>query len=1270
MSVWPGGPALSAFRIARLLPQARARAPEVASLACRHRFVADVSAPLSARTQAQIGQLLGDDSPPDSLSVTVPHRLIMPRPGTVSPWSSKATDILHRLDLRDVRRIERATAWWAFDGSGAPVSRLDRLDDLLADAMTERAASGDEPMDLLFRPMAPAPLVRIPVQAKGRDALAAANQALALALSDGEIDYLVDAFRTLRRDPSDAELMMVAQANSEHCRHKVFNASWTVDGEAADGSLFEHVRRTHRAAPGRVLVAYEDNAAIAAGPSARRLMVGPDRVYVEVDEPTHVLMKVETHNHPTAISPNPGAGTGNGGEIRDEGATGRGGKPRAGLIGLMTSDLHLPDLPAPWEMPPSSPGHIATPLAILLEAPIGGAAYNNEFGRPTLAGFYRAYEAVLPDGSRRGYHKPILLAGGIGHVRDGHVHKRDIPPGSALIVLGGPAMRIGIGGGAASSMAGGSADTSLDFASVQRANAELERRCQEVIDAAIAMGDANPILSIHAVGAGGLSNALPELVHGSGRGASLRLDALPSADPSLSPLEIWVNEAQERYVLAVSPDQLPVLEAICHRERCPYAVVGHATEAPHLLVDAAPEAPVDLPLHVILGRPPKMERDTRRPGPAVIPSEASFRLDFTEATHRVLRHPTVASKTYLITIGDRTVGGLTARDMFVGPWQVPVADCAVVAADFHGRHGEAMALGERPPVALIDPAASARLALAEALTNLAGADVRAWDQVVLSANWMAALDLPGEDARLREAVVALGEACKALGICIPVGKDSLSMAMRWRGPTGEANAVRSPVSLVVSAFAPVVDVRRTRTPLLSAEDAELWLLDLGADRTGGSILAQVDRSWSGRAPDCEDMSLLQAALTQLVDAPMLAWHDRSDGGLWVTLLEMAFASRCGLDIDLPGNSPLASAFSEEVGGVLQIARSDVDQVVAAFAAAGVPLKRLGRSLPGRQVVVRHRGQVLFDGDRQDLHRRWEAVSANVAGLRDDPTCVAMAYDTLLDEGDPGTAVAWSPRAAPIVRDRRPRVAILREVGVNGQLEMAAAFLKAGFTAVDVTMTDLLDGRATLDDVVGLAACGGFSYGDVLGAGGGWAASILHHRVLRDAFATFFARSETFALGVCNGCQMMAQLGPLIPGAEGWPRFRRNRSEQFEARLVSLELAPSPSIFLGPLAGSILPIASAHGEGRAMFADGRSDFGERVAARYVDGRGRPTEHYPSNPNGSAGGIAAVTTLDGRVTLMMPHPERVIRTAALSWAPADWPDDSPWQHMFHAARSWVG
>ncbi len=1290
--VLEGSAALSKARLARRLEAVRAASPSVEALSARYVHFVETDGELSGAERAVLDQLLTYGPRESQADVGGERFWVVPRLGTVSPWSSKATDIAHTSGLARVRRIERGIRWSVAGSADASVRAI------LHDRMTEAVLDREEDARLLFAESAPQPLATVPVLANGRRALEEANRTLGLALAEDEIDYLADAFRAMQRDPTDVELMMFAQANSEHCRHKIFNASFVVDGAPQDGSLFAMIRNTTAQSPAGVLSAYKDNAAVFRGPVGKRFFPDPrTNVYGVHEEPVHVLAKVETHNHPTAIAPFPGASTGSGGEIRDEGATGRGARPKAGLVGFTTSNLRIPGAERPWERDHGKPERIASALDIMTEGPLGSAAFNNEFGRPAIVGYFRAFELEVetPRGREvRGYHKPIMLAGGLGNVRDAHVQKGEIPPGAALVVLGGPAMRIGLGGGAASSMAQGASHADLDFASVQRDNAEMERRCQEVIDRCWALGDDNPITSVHDVGAGGLSNALPELVHESRRGATFDLRAVPSAEPGMSPLEIWCNEAQERYVLAVPAEKVAVLEAFCARERAPMAVVGHATDDGRLRLDDAlsKTAPIDMPLSVLLGKPPRMKRDVHREAAASAP--LTTKVDLREALDRVLRLPTVADKTFLVTIGDRTVTGLVARDPMVGPFQVPVADCGVTITDYEGTTGEAMAIGERPPVALLDAAASARMAVGEAVTNLAAARVGSLSDVRLSANWMAAAGHPGEDARLWDAVRGVGlELCPALGIAIPVGKDSMSMRSVWTDVEQKPRSVISPVSLVASAFAPVLDVRKTLTPQLRLDEpSALLLVDLGAgkNRLGGSCMMQAYGALGETPPDVDDPATLKGfftAIQELSEAGLaLAYHDRSDGGLVVTLLEMAFAGGVGLDVDLSSltGDDAAVLFAEELGAVLQVREGDVARVTSVFAAHGLSglVHRIGTPAPGARIQIRRGGRALVEDDRHALRRAWSETTWLMQRRRDDTACADEENEARLDPEARGLSakLTFDPREDPCARlpasAARPRVAILREQGVNGHVEMAAAMTRAGFEAVDVHMTDVLAGRVDLATFRGLVACGGFSYGDVLGAGEGWAKSILFHERARARLAAFFARPDTFTLGVCNGCQAFSNLRSIVPGAARWPRFVRNRSEQFEARLSMVRIEESPSVLFRGMAGSVLPIAVAHGEGRVEpLAPGDLAELEReglVAARFVDDRHAPAERYPANPNGSPGGVTAFTTPDGRATILMPHPERVFRNVQLSFVPPGLGrgDDSPWMRMFENARAWVG
>jgi phosphoribosylformylglycinamidine synthase len=1292
----PGSPALSAFRIQKLLARLRPKLPGLRDIDARFEHFVDTAAPLDAAGSAMLARLLEYGPRPAAVAAVTGATLelfVLPRFGTISPWASKATDIARNCGLDAVRRIERGVSYrFALERAADPAARAaaaaaihDRMTEVVVDRAAEAAA--------LFQREAPRALRRVALLAGGREALVAADRDWGLALSPDEIDYLVEAYRALARDPTDVELMMFAQANSEHCRHKIFKGEWTIDGAKQDAALFDMIRATHEANPDGILSAYKDNAAVMHGSRASRFFPDADGVYRAHEEDVHVLMKVETHNHPTAIAPFPGAATGAGGEIRDEGATGRGAKPKAGLAGFSVSNLRIPELEQPWELDNGKPTRIVSALDIMLEGPIGAASFNNEFGRPNILGYFRSYEQRVGTDEVRGYHKPIMIAGGLGNVRPADVEKAEIPVGAKVVVIGGPAMLIGLGGGAASSMATGASSEQLDFASVQRGNPEMQRRAQEVIDRCWAQGAANPILAVHDVGAGGLSNAVPEIIDHSQRGGRIELRAVPSDEPGMAPLELWCNEAQERYVLAIAPERLADFAALCARERCPHAVLGEITAERRLLLSDRElgGTPVDMPMEVLLGKTPRMQRDVRHAPP---PAQALARdaIDPAEAALRVLRLPTVADKGFLVTIGDRTVGGLVCRDPLVGPLQVPVADCAVTAAGFDGYAGEAMALGERTPLALLDGPASGRMAVAEAVTNIAAARIADLRQVRLSANWMAAAGHAGDDAVLYDTVRAVGaELCSTLGITIPVGKDSLSMKTVWRDG-GRERRVVAPVSLIVTAFAPVLDVRRALTPELrrDAGATRLLLIDLGRgqNRLGGSCLAQVYGQLGTVPPDLDDPKLLSgffAAVQELNAAErILAYHDRSDGGLFVTLAEMAFASGCGVAaaLDALGNDPLASAFSEELGAVLQVRAADLAAVSACFERHGLGFAchDIGTLRDDDRLSLTQGGRELLGGARLELRRAWSEVSGALAALRDDPACAAEEQQARLDPAARGLSVklTFDPAAdvaAPYIREgARPRVAVLREQGVNGQVEMAAAFSRAGFDAVDVHMTDLHGGAVALDGFAGIVACGGFSYGDVLGAGEGWAKGILYNPRTRDAFVRFFERRDSFALGVCNGCQMMAALKDLIPGAEGWPKFVRNRSEQFEGRLALVEVLPSPSLFLRGMEGSVLPIAVAHGEGRAEFAtiDGAAALATAgtIALRWVDDQHRPTQRYPANPNGSPLGISGLTTADGRVTILMPHPERVFRTVQHSWHPRGWGEDAPWLRMFRNARTYLG
>jgi len=1307
-----GSTAVSQFRVQKLLESLEGDVPDLAGLHAEYWHFADLSRALEPEERQVLERILTYGPHESAAEVAGELLLVVPRPGTISPWSSRASDIAVHCGLDPVRRIERGMAWYVRTRDGGALGEAARrtVAARIHDRMTEVVLDDFERAAVLFERAQPAPMECVDLLRGGSAALLEANERLGLALSAGEIDYLAKSYAQIGRNPTDVELMMFAQVNSEHCRHKIFNAEWVIDGMPQGRSLFEMIRNTHKVRPHGTFVAYKDNAAVIRGFEGRRFFADPRTdEYAYCDEPVHIMVKVETHNHPTAISPFPGAATGSGGEIRDEGATGRGGKPKAGVTGFSVSNLRLPDAIQPWEVDHGKPGRIASALEIMLDGPLGAASFNNEFGRPAIGGYFRTFEQEVPGASGtevRGYHKPIMLAGGLGNIRPEHIEKGGIPVGAKIIVLGGPAMLIGLGGGAASSMATGASAEALDFASVQRANPEMQRRCQEVIDRCWSLGDANPVLSIHDIGAGGLSNAVPELIHDAGRGGRFELREVPSDDPGMSPMQIWCNEAQERYVLAVQPERLDEFAAMCRRERCPFAVLGEAAGDRRMLVSdrlftdggaradgacANHDRPIDIDLDVLLGQPPRMLRDVKRVERS-LPAFDATGIDLREAAYRVLRLPTVADKTFLVTIGDRSVGGMTSRDQMVGPWQVPVADVGVTTSGFEGYTGEAMALGERTPLALVSAAASGRMAVGEALTNIGAARIESLPEVKLSANWMAAANHLGEGTALYDTVKALGlELCPRLGVSIPVGKDSMSMSTLWTDEQGGHHAVIAPMSVIITAFAPVLDVRKTLTPQLRTDsgETELLLFDLGRgrNRLGGSALAQVYNQVGSQAPDLDDADgfrtvfhLLQA-LNEL--GLVHAYHDRSDGGLFVTLCEMAFAGNTGLQIELDelGADPLAALFSEELGVVIQVPTDRRDGIFGALAKKGLTpfVHRVGTLSADTHVTVRVGGSVLLREPLESLRRAWSETTWRMQRLRDDPSCADEEYESATAAG-PGLqpVLSFDPDddiSAPYVsRGKRPPVAILREQGVNGHLEMAAAFDRAGLLAVDVTMSDLIERRHALSGFKGVVACGGFSFGDVLGAGEGWAKSILFDPRTRDAFAAFFDRADTFALGVCNGCQMMSNLRELIPGAERWPHFVRNRSEQFEARFVSVHIPDNPSILFRGMAGSRLPVVVSHGEGRAEFRDaGDAESMVReglVVQHYVDAAGRPAARYPANPNGSPLGITALTTPDGRFTVMMPHPERVFRTVTNSWHPDGWGEDGPWMRMFRNARVWLG
>jgi phosphoribosylformylglycinamidine synthase len=1284
MLVFPGPTALSPFRVSKLLSELSADGMNVNRIDTQYLHFVDLNEKLNQQDLAVLNGLLryGSEESQRRDLVHSDHllRLVLPRRGTISPWSSKATDIARICGLDKVLRMERGIAYWI------DADTPNAADPFIHDQMTEEVVDTTE-VGYMFEVQEARPLGQVDLLGQGAMALQIANINFGMALTSDEISYLLDVYTELNRNPTDVELMMFAQANSEHCRHKTFRASWAIDGEEKDHSLMDMIQNTYAQANGKgVLSAYEDNAAVILGHPSSRFYPDPrNRVYKEFQEDVHILIKVETHNHPTAIAPFPGAATGSGGEIRDEGAVGRGGKPKAGLSGYTVSNLNIPGWGRPWETEVSKPDRISSALDITINAPIGSAAFNNEFGRPNITGYFRTFEQEV-NGQIYGYHKPIMIAGGLGSIRAEHVQKDRIEVGAALIVLGGPAMLIGLGGGAASSMASGESTADLDFASVQRGNPELQHRCQEVIDQCWQLGRENPIQFIHDVGAGGLSNALPELVKDGGVGGSFELRKIPNAEPGMTPREIWCNEAQERYVLAVPAKDVERFARICERERCPYAIVGEAKEGDHLEVTDSMLGglPVDIPLSVLFGKSPKLHKSAYRKSVTTSPLQSGINLD--EALLRVLSHPTVASKKFLITISDRSVGGLVARDQLVGRWQTPVADVAVTASGFSGYTGEAMAMGERTPLAILSSAASARMAIGEAITNIAAARVERIEDIFLSANWMAAIGGLGEDAALYDAVEAVGmELCPALGITIPVGKDSLSMQTCWQ-EDGDLKAVTSPVSLIVSAFAPVSDIRETLTPELYSlpDETVILFLDLAESkqRLGGSILAQTYSTMGTEAPDLENPELIKNLFRFLRKnwSEVLAYHDRSDGGLITTLLEMAFAGRIGLDVVVPsGDDPIDFLFNEELGVAIQVSVENLERVMEELANHGLDGQEIARVRLDQAISIKKGEKELIFSSRKELERHWASSSFHIQRLRDNPKCAQEEFDAVGEDDDPGLSVEYKfdinqDIAAPMIATGiRPLVAILREQGVNSQVEMAVAFTRAGFTAVDVHMSDLITGKATLEQFKGLVACGGFSYGDVLGAGEGWAKSILYNPKVRDEFQRFFNKSDTFSLGVCNGCQMLTVLKELIPGTDCWPKFVRNESEQFEARLSLVRIERTRSIFLRGMSGALLPIVVSHGEGRATMPGLAMDdleSNEQIAMRFSDYFGESTKRYPYNPNGSPGGLTAVTSEDGRVLAMMPHPERVFRAVQYSWHPDDWKEDAPWMRLFRNARVWVG
>jgi len=1298
MLIVQGGHALTDFRIQQLQPQLQAITSKVMHFTANYTYFIQSSGELSAEEHKKLDALLHSvTESPERVSDKL--ILVLPRIGTISPWSSKATDIAHNCGLKNVQRIERGRSYLISLREAFTQTEQEQVAAILHDRMTESFCFNLDDADSLFKLEDKRQLLSVDFNNDAKAALQQANQEMGLALAEDEIDYLIEKYQQLDRMPTDVELMMFAQANSEHCRHKIFNASWKVDGEAKQQSLFGMIKNTYKHSPENILSAYSDNAAVMAGHTATRFHVNAANHQYQFDnEEVHILMKVETHNHPTAISPYPGAATGSGGEIRDEGAVGRGGRPKAGLCGFSVSNLHLPGKIQPWEFDYGKPERIVSALDIMQQGPIGAASFNNEFGRPNILGYFRTLEldnsAQQDNSDVRGYHKPIMIAGGLGNVRNEHVLKEKFPAGTPIVVLGGPAMLIGLGGGAASSMASGTSTEDLDFASVQRGNAEMQRRCQEVIEQCVVRGKTSPIISIHDVGAGGLSNAVPELIHDADLGGDFALRNIPNAEPGMSPKEIWCNEAQERYVVAVDEDKLEEFEALCKRERCPYAVLGVSTEAPQLVLSDSEfnNKPIDLPMDVLLGKTPKMMRDVITVSNPSKPLN-THDINLEDAISRVLQLPSVASKSFLINIGDRTVTGMVTRDQFVGPWQIPVADVGVTCSDYKGYAGEAMAMGERAPVALLSGPASGRMAICEAITNILASDVKKLAHIRLSANWMAPAGHTGEDANLFATVQAVGEElCPALNIAIPVGKDSLSMQSHWHEKgqdKDESKSVTAPLSLIISAFAPVEDVRKTLTPQLNLELARscLLLVDLGAkqNRLGGSALAQVYSQLGDTPADLDNTELIKnlfSAITELkADELIHAYHDRSDGGLLASVCEMSFASHIGIDIHLDnlGEDNIANLFAEELGVVLQIDENDIDKVKQIMQKHNLAANThvIGKPNDKNTLSISCGKNIIYEKDWTELLTLWSSTSHAIQSLRDNPECADEELVSIIDVANPGLSANLTfdiheDISTPYINSTRPKIAVLREQGVNGHMEMAAAFERAGFDAIDVHMTDLLEQRQKLDNFQGLVACGGFSYGDVLGAGGGWAKSILFNSYLKDEFASFFAKPNVFALGVCNGCQMMSQLNEIIPGAEQWPKFIANHSEQFEARMVMVKILHSPSIFLQGMENATLPIVVAHGEGRTDIAvDVTEKLIEQnlVAMQFINNTLQVTEKYPFNPNKSALGATAFSNTDGRFTIMMPHPERLFRSVQYSWKPKEWPENGPWMRMFQNARKYL-
>lgn len=1289
MLILPGYSALSAARREHLQQLIADKIEQTITLAARYQHFVYLDSGLNEEQTRLLETLLDYGDKSNEPNYQGQMLLVLPRLGTISPWASKARDVAHYFGLHNIKRIERGIAYYLAAPQALTNEQLAQVKALIHDRMVEEVHSDLQAAELLYEQAQPAAMTSIDIVGQGRNALVEANTELGLALADDEIDYLLTSFTKLNRNPSDVELMMFAQANSEHCRHKIFNADWTIDGVAQDKSLFGMIKNTYQQSSTDVLSAYADNASVITGSQAGRFFAQPDSLeYQAVQEDIHILMKVETHNHPSGIAPFAGAGTGSGGEIRDEGAVGRGSKPKVGLMGFSVSNLRVPGFEQPWEVEYGRPPHMVSALDIVIQGSKGGASFNNEFGRPNLTGYFRSYENTVlsVNGEEvRGYHKPIVIAGGYGNIREEHIEQKEFEPGTKLIVLGGPAMLIGLGGGAASSIAGDddADNVSLDFNSVQRQNPEIQRRCQEVIDSCWAMGENTPIAFIHDVGAGGLSNAFPELAQDGGCGAEFELRNIPNEQIGMSPMEIWCSESQERYVLAIREERLAEFEALCERERCPYAVVGTALAEEHIVLNDKHfnNKPIDLPMDVLFGKPPKMHREFNRQS-VELPALALEGVTVAEALDRVVKLPAVASKNFLITATDRSLTGMVVRDQLVGPWQVPVADVAVTTASFDSYTGEAMAMGERTPLALIDAPASGRMAVAESILNIAAAPIKQLSDIKLSANWMAAAGYGAEDQALFDTVKAVGmELCPELGIAIPVGKDSMSMRTVWNDK-GENKAVTSPLSLIITAFAPVTDVRKTLTPELTrADNHSLLFVDLakGKQRLGGSCLAQTYSQLGNEAPDLESAETLKAAFNTLQalnqQGEIKAYHDRSDGGLIVSLIEMAFASRCGLSIELPEQvDPLAYLFNEELGFVIQVADQSVASVSQAFTQAGLAVSSIAKVNKDETIVIKQAGKSLLEDSRANLQQAWSELSYRLQAMRDNPATAKQEFDLIAKQYKgltPKVNFEFNSKASSEAASsaNKPKVAILREQGINSHVEMAYAFTKAGFSAIDVHMNDIVAGRVDLADFKGLVACGGFSFGDVLGAGEVWAKSILLKPALRQQFSQFFERADTFSLGVCNGAQMLSHIKSLIPGAEHWPQFVANQSEQFESRLVQVEVVPSPSIFFKGMEGSVIPVAVAHGQGRVQFASSEQQAAAQAVMRYVDDEHQVSEYYPINPNGSPEGLTAFTSQDGRSTIMMPHPERVIRSVTMSWAPAEWGEDSPWMQLFRNARAWV-